>query len=170
MAINSNKNSGEAVQPHNPHKRLHNIIFIVAAILLTGQVLEGSFLIPFVCVYFGYPTISLTEVCSEMGKMAYKDEDFKCAFPYPLFASVPEPWTQKNHDKVSPPTTPPQEHFERLGFREVLEVRKNRLERQAAEARAAEQASAAEHPDKVSLITTKSGSESLADAESGGAQ
>ena len=133
MNITTTKAAKEKIKPHNPHQRLHNIVFICAVILLTGQVLEGSFLIPFVCVYFGFPELSLKEVCDEMSKIAYADEDRYCEYPYPLFASIPEPWTQKNRDDVFPPATPPQAKFERLGFREVLEVRKAREARKAAE-------------------------------------
>lgn len=137
MATPPNNKSANVALPQNPHRRLHNTIFAIAVVLLTGQVLEGALLIPFVAVYFGWPTLTLTEVCSEMVKMAYADEDRYCEFPVPLFQSVPEPWLQKNVDHIFPPATPPRPNFERLGFREVLEVRERRMQRKAAEAEAA---------------------------------
>ena len=157
VAINTNNKAAETAESHNPHRRLHKIIFICAAVLLTGQVLEGSFLIPFICVYFGYPDISLTQVCSEMEKMAYHDNKRYCNFPYPLFASVPEPWTQGDSTKLIPPTVPPRQHFRRLGFREILKIRKERLEKEAAEARAAKNSQPSTGVQKMTLAAGASG-------------
>lgn len=148
------------LEQQNPHKRLHNIIFILAAILLTGQVLEGAFLIPGLAVYYGWPTITLTEVCSEISKIAYQDEDRYCEFPYPLFKWEPEPWGQKSVDDKFPPAQPPNAKFERLGFREVLKVREERMARKAAQAEAAAQS---ETPAASQATNTKDASSTADD-------
>lgn len=160
------------LEQQNPNKRLHNIIFILAAILLTGQVLEGAFLIPGLAVYYGWPTITLTEVCSEISKIAYHDEDRYCEFPYPLFKSTPEPWGQKNIDEIFPPAQPPRPGYKRMGFREVLKVREERMARKAAEAEAAAKATQTQAANTIeatteteALATTDAGNSSIAAGE-----
>ena len=135
-SFNSAKARAE-IEQHNPHKRLHNTIFVLAALLLTGQVIEGVLLIPGLAVYYGWPTITLTEVCSEISKIAYHDEDRYCEFPYPLFKTTPEPWGQKSVDDIFPPAQPPNPKYELPGFREVLKIREERIARKAAEAQSA---------------------------------
>jgi hypothetical protein len=36
-------------------------------------------------VYYGYPTLSLTEICSELLKVRYSDDTLECKVPYPPF-------------------------------------------------------------------------------------
>ena len=122
---------------NNPHKRMHSVIFAVVVACLTVQVLEGSFIIPYILVHFGFPTLSLKEICDEMYIIVYKNEDRECNFPHPLFAG-PEPWKYKDMTDVIGRPAPPRPHYEGFGFREVIQRREERMARKAAEAAAVE--------------------------------
>ena len=38
----------------NPHRRLHAVVFVSAAICLVIQVIEGALFVPFILVYLGF--------------------------------------------------------------------------------------------------------------------
>ncbi len=120
---------------NNPHKRMHKTVFYVVVACLTVQVLEGSFIIPYILVHFGYPNLSLKEICDEMYIIVYKNEERECNFPHPLFAG-PEPWKYKDMTDVIGKPAPPRPHYEGFGFREVIQRREERMARKAAEAAA----------------------------------
>jgi hypothetical protein len=117
----------------NPHKRMHKVVFVVVVACLTAQVIEGAFIIPYILIHFGFPTLSLKEICDEMYIIAYKNEDRECNFPYPLFAG-PEPWKYKDMTDVIGRPAPHRPHYEGFGFREVIQRREARMARKAAEA------------------------------------
>lgn len=121
---------------NNPYKRMHRAVFIVVVACLTVQVLEGAFIIPYILVHFGFPNLSLKEICDEMYIIVYKNEERECNFPYPLFAG-PEPWKYKDMRGVIGSPAPPRPHYEGFGFREVIQRREERMARKAAEAAAA---------------------------------
>ena len=116
---------------------MHSIVFAVVVACLTVQVLEGSFIIPYILVHFGYPDLSMKEICDEMYIIVYKNEERECNFPYPLF-SGPEPWKYKDMTDVIGKPAPPRPHYGGFGFREVVERHAERMARKAAEAAAAE--------------------------------
>ena len=37
-------------------------------------------------VWYGWPTLSLVEMCSELQKVRFSDDSRECIYPYPLFA------------------------------------------------------------------------------------
>ena len=57
---------------------------------LVALVIEGAFTLPFMAVYYGYPTLSLTEICSELLKVRYSDDTLECKVPYPAFGGRPK--------------------------------------------------------------------------------
>ena len=120
---------------NNPHKRMHRVVFFVVVACLTVQVLEGAFIIPYILVHFGFPKLSIKEICDEMYIIVYKNEDRECNFPHPLFAG-PEPWKYKDMTDVIGKPAPPRPHYEGFGFREVIKRREERMARKAAEAAA----------------------------------
>ncbi len=115
----------------NPHHRLHKVIYRIIVVCLFAQVIEGSLVVPYVLVYFGFPQLSLTEVCNEMHKIAYADESRECLFPYPLFGE-PEPWQSTSHTEAFGPSTPSAPGWVLPGFRGAIELKKQREARQAA--------------------------------------
>ena len=123
MAQNAIKESGDAsgtTDAVNPHARMHKFVYRITLVCLIAQVIEGSLIVPYVLIYFGFPQLSLTEVCDEVYKIAYVDEERECVFPYPL-GGEPEPW-------ISPPSplgphTPPAPGWALPGFRGVIGMR-----------------------------------------------
>lgn len=115
---------------NNPHKKLHTVVFVLVCSCLTAQVLEGSFIATYILFHFGWPELSLQEVCSEMHGVIYDDPDRYCNFPYPLFEDKPEPWTQKNREDRFGYVLPPRPEWEYLHWRGLVERRDKRIAEQ----------------------------------------
>ena len=56
------------------YARMHKYIKRAVLVCLVALVIEGAFTLPFMAVYYGYPTLSLTEICSELLKVRYSDD------------------------------------------------------------------------------------------------
>jgi len=112
------------VTPENPHRGLHRVIFVAAALCLVIQVIEGALFVPFVLVYLGFPQVGLQEICRELYNISYQDEDRKCRYPYPLFFRdfTPEPALQVSKEDVFGPVTPPRPHYHIPGWREMVSI------------------------------------------------
>ena len=65
----------------NMHKWLRRALWVC----LTALVIEGTLTFPLAMIWMGWPTLTLREVCDEMGKTRWSDDDYVCIFPYPLF-------------------------------------------------------------------------------------
>jgi hypothetical protein len=111
------------------HKWLQRGLFVC----LTALVLEGTFTFPFLMVWYGWPTLSLVEMCSELQKVRYSDESRECIFPYPLFAHAEGAGQKTAQDAWS---VQPKPQYRRIGFRDLVEIRDERRARQAVEKRA----------------------------------
>ena len=99
-------------------------------VCLVALVIEGAFTLPFMAVYYGYPTLSLTQICSELLKVRYSDDTLECQVPYPAFGP-PEGAEGKDTARDQWGIQPvPQYH--RLGFRELVRIHDEREARQAA--------------------------------------
>jgi hypothetical protein len=109
----------------NFHKWLQRGLFIC----LVALVFEATLTVPLTLIWMGWPTLSFVEVCSEMEKVRFSDEDRECIFPYPLFAP-PEAAGQKTaKDDWGIQPTP---RYKRIGFRDLVKWRDERLARRAA--------------------------------------
>lgn len=108
----------------NPHRRLHRAVFIAAAVCLVVQVIEGALFVPFVLVYFGFPQVSVQEMCRELYNISYQDDDRDCRFPYPLFFQdfTPEPARQESKEHVFGPVTPPRPRYDLPGWRDMVGI------------------------------------------------
>jgi hypothetical protein len=112
------------------HKWLKRGLFVC----LFGLVIEGALTVPVIAVWYGWPTLSLTQICSELMKVRYSDDTLECSQPYPLsgppFGGAPEAagqQTAKDHWGIQPvPQYPP------VGFRELVRIHN---EREAAKQR-----------------------------------
>ena len=60
---------------------MHKWIKRAVLVCLVALVIEGAFTLPFMAVYYGYPTLSLTEICSELLKVRYSDDTLECKSP-----------------------------------------------------------------------------------------
>lgn len=111
-----------------PHARLHKWLKRGLFVCLFGLVIEGALTVPAVAVWYGWPTLSLTEICSELMKVRYSDDTLTCTQPYPLtgppFGGAPEAadqQTARDHWGVQPV---PQ--YPRVGFRELVRIHDER--------------------------------------------
>jgi len=113
------------------YARMHKWIKRAVLVCLVALVIEGAFTLPFMAIYYGYPTLSLTEICSELMKVRYSDDNLECQFPYPILGA-PEGAAGKDtaRDQWGIQPTP---KYQRIGFRELVRIHDERLARQAAE-------------------------------------
>ena len=113
------------------YARMHKWIKRAVLVCLVALVIEGAFTLPFMAVYYGYPTLSLTEICSELLQVRYSDDELECKVPYPAFGP-PEGAEGKDtaRDEWGIQPVP---KYERIGFRELVRNHEEREARRAAE-------------------------------------
>jgi hypothetical protein len=107
------------------HKWLERGLFIC----LTALVLEGAFTFPLLAIWYGWPTLSLQDICSEFEKIRFADESRECIFPYPLFAPAEGAGQKTARDIWG---VQPRPLYKRIEFRELIKRHNERLARQAA--------------------------------------
>lgn len=117
--------------PANPHRRLHRVVFVAAALCLVIQVIEGALFIPFVLFYLGFPQVGLQEICRELYNITYQADNRECRYPYPLVFQdpTPEPDRKESKEHVFGTVTPPRPHYDVPGWREMISI----VERRRAE-------------------------------------
>ena len=127
------------VTPESPHRGLHRVVFVAAALCLVIQVIEGALFLPFVLVYLGFPQVGIQEICRELYNITYKQDDRECRYPYPLFFEdfTPEPDLHESQEHVFGPVTPPRPRYDVPKWREMISIVEAR---RAAEAGAADAA------------------------------
>jgi hypothetical protein len=109
---------------------MHKYIKRAVLVCLIALVIEGAFTLPFMAIYYGYPTLSLTQICSELLKVRYSDDTMECQYPYPILGP-PEGAAGKDtaQDKWGIQPTP---NYHRIGFRELVRIHDERVAREAA--------------------------------------
>jgi hypothetical protein len=119
------------------HKWLQRGLFVC----LTVLVFEASFTLPGLLIWFGWPTLSVVEVCHELMKVRYSDDRAECLIPHPLFdPSEGVVFKESAKDLWG---IQPRPQYKRIGWHGLLKFRDERLAREAA-AREANRAIAAE--------------------------
>jgi len=110
------------------YARMHKWIKRATLVCLVALVIEGAFTLPFMAVYYGYPTLSLTQICSELLKTRFSDDTMECKSPSPPLgppegaagkASAQDEWGIQ-----------PVPKYHRLGFRELVRIHEERLAHQ----------------------------------------
>jgi hypothetical protein len=124
----------------NMHKWLGRGLFAC----LTALVREGTLTVPLMAVWMGWPTLSLVEICSELDKVRFADESRECLFPYPLFGPPEGRGQTTSKDKWGP--IPTNRAKVRIGYRDLVRFRDERLARQVAAAQKLDESAAAESP------------------------
>lgn len=117
----------------NMHKWLRRGLFTC----LTALVIEGTLTVPLMAVWMGWPTLSILEICSEMQKVRFADDSRECIFPYPLFGPPEGRGQTTSRDEWGP--IPTNRAKVRIGYRDLVKFRDERLAREAAASRAAKQ-------------------------------
>jgi hypothetical protein len=109
----------------NMHKWLRRALWVC----LTALVIEGTLTFPVAMIWMGWPTLTLLEVCDEMGKTRWSDDNYECIFPYPLWEKSEAEGQTTAKDKWGIQPTP---GYRRIGFRDLVKWRDERRARQAA--------------------------------------
>ena len=117
------------------YARMHKWIKRAVLVCLVALVIEGAFTLPFMAVYYGYPTLSLTQICSELLKIRYSNDTLECKYPYPPFG--PPEGAEGKATAQDVWSIQPIPKYHRLGFRELVKIHNDRLARQAAQQQAA---------------------------------
>lgn len=109
--------------------RLHKWLQRGLLVCLTALVVEGSLTFPGLLIWYGWPTLSLVEVCSELQKVRYSDDAAECIYPYPLFGPAEGAGQTTAQDTWG---VQPKPGYRRIGFRDLIKFRDERLARHAA--------------------------------------
>jgi hypothetical protein len=132
-AATEDKDPAEDLPPGTTpyYARMHKYIKRAVLVCLVALVVEGAFTLPFMAVYYGYPTLSLTQICSELLKVRYSDDTLQCKVPYPMLGP-PEGAEGKDtaRDQWGIQPVP---KYHRLGFRELVRIHDARAARQTAQ-------------------------------------
>ncbi|HSW13770.1 MAG TPA: hypothetical protein VLI06_13075 [Solimonas sp.] len=120
--------------PHyaNMHKWLQRGLFVCLVVL----VIEASLSLPLIAVWMGWPTLTMTEICHEMTKVRYSSDTMECKVPHPLF-SASEAYGQTTAKDIW--GIQPRPQYKRIGYRDLVKFRDERLAREAAAAQLREQ-------------------------------
>jgi len=115
--------------------RMHKWLRRGLYVCLFGLVIEGSLTVPVMAVWYGWPTLSLTEICSELMKVRFSDDSLECQQPYPIggppFGGAPEAAGQQTaRDDWG---IQPKPRYDRIGFRELVRIHEERSSEQASE-------------------------------------
>ncbi|ORJ59716.1 hypothetical protein [Mycobacterium simiae] len=113
------------------YARMHKWIKRAVLVCLIALVIEGAFTLPFMAVYYGYPTLSLTEICSELLKVRYSDDTLECKVPYPMFGAPEGAAPKQTAQDVW--GIQPVPKYKRIGFRELVRIHQEREARKAAQ-------------------------------------
>jgi hypothetical protein len=105
------------------HKWLHLLVCLIALVL------EGAFTFPLLALWYGWPKLSLQEICSEFEKIRFADESRECIYPYPLFGPAEGAGQRTAQDSWG---VQPKPKYDRIEFRELIRRRDARLARGAA--------------------------------------
>lgn len=79
------KDSAAGLEPGTTpyYARMHKWIKRAVLVCLVALVIEGAFTLPFMAVYYGYPTLSLTQICSELLKIRHSNDTLGVQVPLP---------------------------------------------------------------------------------------
>ena len=113
------------------YARMHKWIKRAVLVCLVALVIEGAFTLPFMAVWYGWPTLSLTEICSGLLKVRYSDDTLECKVLYPPLGA-PEGAEGKDtaRDEWGIQPVP---KYDRIGFRELVRIHEESEARKAAQ-------------------------------------
>jgi hypothetical protein len=108
--------------------RLHTWLRRGIYVCLFALVVEGTLFVPFLVVWYGWPTLSMHEICDELQKVMYSDDGRECKYPYPLLSPAEGADQKTAQDTWG---VQPKPHYPRLGFRELITIHNERIAREA---------------------------------------
>src|SRR3989338_6747719 len=98
-------------------------------VCLAALVLEGAFTFPLLAIWYGWPELSLQEICTEFEKVRFADESRECIYPYPLFAPAEGAGQKTAQDAWG---VQPKPLYKAIGYRKLIKRRDERRASQAA--------------------------------------
>jgi len=113
------------------HANMHRWLQRGLVVCLTMLVLEGAFTFPLLAMWYGWPQLSLQEICSEFLKIQFADDSRECQYPYPLFG--PPEGAGQTEARLDRWGIQPQPLYQRVEFREFVRRRDERLAQQQAQ-------------------------------------
>lgn len=115
-----------------PYQRLHKWLLRLTFVCVIGLVFENSVIIPYSFLHFGWPDLTLQEIGDELYRISYWNEDIESQWPYPFFkAPQSDNWVDRTD--VFGDVVPPAPPYQVPGFREVIAIKEERMERQRLE-------------------------------------
>jgi hypothetical protein len=96
-------------------------------VCLIALIIEANLTFPGIMIWMGWPTLSMVEICSELQKVRFSDNSRECIFPYPLFGPAEGAGQTTAQDTWGIQPTP---HYKRIGFRDLVRFRDERLARE----------------------------------------
>ncbi|WP_280275544.1 hypothetical protein [Nocardia wallacei] len=117
-----------------PFARMHTWLRRGILVCLIALVIEGSLTVPALALWYGWPTLSISEICDEMMKVRYSDDTLECEqgdFTAPPLGGEPEAAGQTTaRDQWG---VQPKPEWKRIGFRELVRNHDERIARQQAQ-------------------------------------
>ena len=115
--------------------KLHKRIQVVCIVLWVGLVLEGTIGMPLLMVWYGWPTLSMKEICDELDKHTFNDPTRECVEGAPLNSPPFGGHGEKpgGNDKG---VVQPVPHNNRIGFRDLVRIHEQRVAEAKAKAEA----------------------------------
>ena len=129
--MSSTPSEGLALGTTAPYARMHRWLQRGLFVCLVALVLEGALTMPLLATWYGWPTLSFLEICSELQKVRFSDDTRECIYPYPLFGPAEGAGQTTARDEWGIQSDP---QWKRIGFRDLIRIRDERLARQAAAA------------------------------------
>ena len=114
-----------------PFERMHTIIRRVCYVLLFGLVFEGALTFPLLAIWYGVPDLSPAQVCDELQKVMYSDDNRECRtaeLNSPPLGGKAEAECQTTSEDVW--GVQPKPLYPAVGYRKLIE---NEQRREAAE-------------------------------------
>lgn len=106
----------------NMHKWLERGLLVC----LTALVLEGAFTFPLLAMWYGWPELTLQEICTEFERVRFADESRTCIYPYPLFGPAEGAGQKTAQDSWG---VQPRPKYKAVQYREFVKRKQERLAR-----------------------------------------
>ncbi|RLT97444.1 hypothetical protein [Ketobacter sp.] len=132
--MNSDDNKNLPLGTTEHFSNMHNWLKRALFVCLVALVLEASFSLPGLLIWFGWPTLSITEVCDELMKVRWSDDRAECLVPHPLYGANEGSGRTLGADGTAQDEwgIQPRPEYKRIGFRDLVRFRDERLLREAA--------------------------------------
>ncbi|WP_433520449.1 hypothetical protein ACQPZ2_23655 [Nocardia pseudovaccinii] len=117
-----------------PFARMHKWLKRGILVCLIALVVEGSLTVPALALWYGWPTLSITEICDEMMKVRYSDDTLECnqgALNAPPLGGKPEAAGQTTAEDQWGVQPKPQ--WKHIGYRELVRIHNERIAREQAQ-------------------------------------